>query len=60
MDHTPARTLKYIYDARTNKEELYDVTRDPHDQNNMFPVTDRNVIQELRAALGVRSIHPGT
>ena len=60
VEHSPERTLKYIYDARTRKEELYDETRDPRDLKDIFPFADGQEIQTLRDALGAGSIHPGT
>ena len=60
VEHSPERTLKYIYDARTRKEELYDETRDPHDLKDIFPFADGQEIQTLRDALWAGSIHPGT
>ena len=48
IDHTPGRTLKYIYDARTHKEEVYDDTRDPTEQTNIFSTTGQQELGDLR------------
>ena len=60
IDHTPEHTLKYIYNHDRKREEVYDEDHDPHDQQNLFQTTDPKEIQELRAAVGAFSVHPGS
>ena len=60
IDHTPGHTLEYIFDARARKEEIYDMGRDPHDQQNIFQTTDAAEVRELRTAISAFSVHPGS
>ena len=53
MDHVPGRTLKYIYDSFSSKEEVYDDTDDPKEQHDIMATTDPSKLQELRRAMRV-------
>ena len=60
IDHTPDRTLKYIYDDRTKKEEIYYLDADPHDHTDVFSEVVPGEVGELRQAVGRFSVFPGS
>lgn len=51
VDHTPERTLKYIYDSLTGTEEVYNDTLDPQERTNILATTDEQELSELRRAI---------
>ena len=51
MSHEPGRTLKYIYNVFSNKEEVYDDTSDPQEQHNIVDTIDSTKLHELRQAI---------
>ena len=58
VDHSPARTLKYIYDDRRKTEEVYDDTTDPGEHQNIIQTTEAHELDELRSAVGAFSVYP--
>jgi glucan phosphoethanolaminetransferase (alkaline phosphatase superfamily) len=58
IDYTTARTLKYMYNERSKAEEIYDLTTDPHETNNLASLMDPEQVRGLRNALRSFPIHP--
>jgi glucan phosphoethanolaminetransferase (alkaline phosphatase superfamily) len=58
VDYTTSRTLEYLYDARSKKEEVYDLTKDPDETCNLFSTMSAHEIGALRKAIGAFSITP--
>src|SRR5260370_38351801 len=46
-----AAMYKYIYCSVGKKEELYDLTKDPNEQNNLIDTADPSLLQSMRAEL---------
>ncbi len=59
VDHAPGHnTLKYIYDARKETEEVYDDNQDPREQTNIIATTDAKELEAMRKAILAFAPHP--
>jgi glucan phosphoethanolaminetransferase (alkaline phosphatase superfamily) len=58
IDYTTTRILKYIYNTDSKTQEIYDLAKDPHEMNNLFPTTDEQEIGALRQAISAFPIQP--
>ena len=59
VNHTPERTIKYIYDAVAGAEEVYDETHDPHEQTNIVSTTNAQELSDLRLKILAFAPHNG-
>ena len=60
IDHTPGGTLKYVYNDRLKKEEIFYLDVDPHDRMDVLPQVAPEEVSALRQAVKTFSVDPGS